>query len=486
MTYATMSHMHSRSEKRKELLIFLYLVVVSSLLLMKYSTSSPAYFMNQWVDTDASLTVGRSILQGIVPYRDLFDQRGPLLYLISALCSIFEFPNTFFGFYIYEVLCGGIFLYFCRKLLHVFSGESADVFLATAPFFYWLLLREADFGLGGSPEELCVPALMITLYILIRAIHLKEPLTFQKGIWIGLCAGYVFWIKYNMMGLYAGAAIAFLISYGMQSEWKRIGTVLLGVITGIGIMSFPVFLYFGLNRALSDMFTVYFADNILYYTTDYRILYKFYFSVIHLFSTIKNNLFLWIMIAIGGIYCFLREKLLFCFLLLAGGFHVFFVYQGGQPFPYYGYSFVIYGVMGYLWLEHLKYPAQAGKILIAVGLVFAAVPAFQALKVHFSSSQNETVQNRFAEDMDPDSTLLTYHSLDLGMYVAAGIKPSVYYSWVGNLMTKQISEVQDQYVEDEITEYVVSTEEIPQTVLSGKYRLIDHYNGYFLYQRIEE
>ena len=165
---------------------------------------------------------------------------------------------------------------------------------------------------------------------------------------------------------------------------------------------------------------------------------------------------------------------------------MFFVYQGGQPFPYYGYSFVIYGVMGYLWLEHLKYPAQAGKILIAVGLVFAAVPAFQALKVHFSSSQNETVQNRFAEDMDPDSTLLTYHSLDLGMYVAAGIKPSVYYSWVGNLMTKQISEVQDQYVEDEITEYVVSTEEIPQTVLSGKYRLIDHYNGYFLYQRIEE
>ena len=164
MTYATMSHMHSRSEKRKELLIFLYLVVVSSLLLMKYSTSSPAYFMNQWVDTDASLTVGRSILQGIVPYRDLFDQRGPLLYLISALCSIFEFPNTFFGFYIYEVLCGGIFLYFCRKLLHVFSGESADVFLATAPFFYWLLLREADFGLGGSPEELCLPAISIALY----------------------------------------------------------------------------------------------------------------------------------------------------------------------------------------------------------------------------------------------------------------------------------------------------------------------------------
>lgn len=486
MTYATISNMHIKSEKRKDLLIFLYFMGISSLLLIKYSTSSPAYLTNQWVDTNASLTVGKSILQGIVPYKDLFDQRGPLLYLISAICSLFELSNPFFGFYIYEALCGGIFLFYCRKLLQVFSQECSDVFLSTASLFYWLLLREPNFGLGGSPEELCVPALMITLYVLVRSIHLKKLLTFQEGIWIGLCAGYIFWIKYNMMGLFAGAAIAFLISYGMQSEWKQIGKILLGVLTGIGIISFPVFAYFGWNHALSDMFEVYFQDNILYYTTDHRILYKFYFSVIHLFSTIRDNLFLWLMIAAGGIYCFFKERQLFFFLLLSGGFHVFFVYQGGQPFPYYGYSFVIYGAMGYLWLKHLKNSVKLEKLLMSAGFAFSAIIALSALKKHFLFPQNETVQKHFAEEMNTDSTLLTYHSLDLGLYIAAAEKPSVYYSWVGNLMTKEISEIQDHYVENGATEYVVSEEEIPQTILSEKYRLIDQYNGFFLYQKTED
>ncbi len=252
--------------KKRSLGVFLWFLIVAAVLLMKYSTSSPAYFMNTWVDTNGNLTVGRAILKGIVPYRDLFEQRGPLLYFIYAFFSLVRTSNPFFGVYLYEVLCTAVFLYFCNKTLDVFGSTNADLFLITSPLFLWLMVRQPSFGLGGCPEELCLPVLMITSYILLKSIHQNTVVTFRQGIWIGLCAGYVFWIKYSMIGFFVGAAIPFLIEYGKKAQWKQIAKVILGVISGLGVITLPILVYFGINSALTDLFRVYFYDNIFGYS----------------------------------------------------------------------------------------------------------------------------------------------------------------------------------------------------------------------------
>ena len=472
-------------EKRKNLQIFVWFLIAAAILLIKYSGCSPAYFTNTWVDTNANMTVGKSILDGIVPYKDLFEQRGPWLYFINAFCSLFKAGNPFFGVYLYEVLCGGVFLYFCWKTILVFSRKSADIFVITSPLYFWLLLQETSFGGGGSPEELCLPALMCSLFLLIRSIHQKKLLTFREGILIGICAGYVFWIKYNMMGFFAGAAIAFLIGYGMKFEWKQIGSVLLGVICGIEIMTVPVLLYYGWNHALPDLFRVYFYDNIFYYTYDRRILYKLYFSAIHIIDSIKANRLMWMMTIAGGIFCLicLKEKFLVLFFLITGALHVIFVYQGGQPYPYYGYSFAIYSATGYLWLNRLTCPDKAGKIISATAMALCIIPAWKAISAHLKSDRNDLVQYRFTDEMGPDATLLNYFHIDIGFYNAGSLIPPVYYSWDGNLMGDEIREVQDQYIQDRKTEYIVSQEELPSDLLMDNYRLIDEYDDLFLYQR---
>ena len=45
------------------------------------SKSSPLYPMNDWVDVNCFFTVGRGMLHGLVPYRDLYEQKGDLLSL---------------------------------------------------------------------------------------------------------------------------------------------------------------------------------------------------------------------------------------------------------------------------------------------------------------------------------------------------------------------------------------------------------------------
>ena len=45
------------------------------------STCSPLYPFNPWDDANCFFTLGRGIIHGLVPYRDLYEQKGPLLTL---------------------------------------------------------------------------------------------------------------------------------------------------------------------------------------------------------------------------------------------------------------------------------------------------------------------------------------------------------------------------------------------------------------------
>ena len=73
---------------KNPLLRFLFACAASFLVLAVCSKSSFLYPMNDWVDVNCYFTVGRGILHGLVPYRDLYEQKGPLVYYVYALASL--------------------------------------------------------------------------------------------------------------------------------------------------------------------------------------------------------------------------------------------------------------------------------------------------------------------------------------------------------------------------------------------------------------
>ena len=66
------------------------------------STSSPLYATNFWTDTNIYFTIGRGMTQGLMPYTDLFDHKGPLLYMLYALGALVS-DTSFFGVFLLEV-----------------------------------------------------------------------------------------------------------------------------------------------------------------------------------------------------------------------------------------------------------------------------------------------------------------------------------------------------------------------------------------------
>ena len=75
-------------------IIAIIVTAISAITLL--SKSSPIYPFNDWFDSNCFLTVGKSMLHGLVPYKDLYEQKGPLLYMLHAVAAMFS-ETSFIG-----------------------------------------------------------------------------------------------------------------------------------------------------------------------------------------------------------------------------------------------------------------------------------------------------------------------------------------------------------------------------------------------------
>ncbi len=60
--------------KVSELLPCVIITMFSFGLLYFCSASSPRYAINPWVDANAFFTVGKAMANGIIPYKDIFEE----------------------------------------------------------------------------------------------------------------------------------------------------------------------------------------------------------------------------------------------------------------------------------------------------------------------------------------------------------------------------------------------------------------------------
>lgn len=74
--------------KKENRHFLLYSLLLAFVFLAVCSKSSFLYPFNDWYDANDFLTLGKGMLHGLVPYRDLYEQKGPILYAAHALCAL--------------------------------------------------------------------------------------------------------------------------------------------------------------------------------------------------------------------------------------------------------------------------------------------------------------------------------------------------------------------------------------------------------------
>ena len=420
-------------------------------------------------------------------YRDIYEQKGILLYVLHALAYRIS-ADTFFGVYLLEVLAGALFLFFAYKTVRLHARRGILFWL---PWLGALIYTSNSFCHGDSAEELCMPILMACIYISERAFRRGRALSFWDWLVAGLLGGCVLWIKFNILGFFLGWALVPLYrtlrDKGFVSTLRAVAGVLLGVL----VPSVPVLVYFIKNDALSDLWTAYFYNNIFLYSAAQdegqgvlsllQMLYgrvRVFISWAYPFAVPAFIGMVWYSLVSPAKY---RLAPAFAALLL-----VPLIFSGSLNLMYYWLAFAPFAVYGLIPLCVLtdrflqKDFRRVTAALTVVSLVCTGLFAW-------AFSQNTYLMQYEKEDMPQyqfkeiilsveDPSLLNYGFLDGGFYTVCDLVPESKYFCTLNIPLEEMYEAMNAQVALGLPDFVV-TRSTP--LVSNNYVCVASANMYF-------
>lgn len=467
------------SKRLKKLHIGLFCLIASALLLLLCSQCSPLYPINVWVDANCIFTVGRVMKEGGVLYRDIYEQKGPTLYLIHAIAACIS-DSSFLGVYVMEVLSFAATLYAaCR--MNMRRGK-VDVSVCAAALMGSFLLISRTFSFGDSAEEFCLPYLMGTLAIAFHQYGEKDGPMEARALFVcGLFAGMVATIKFTILGLFVGLCVAegvlALRHGGFMRAIKSAGVFLAGMLLPAAAWC----AYFAFHGALDDFYTSYLYNNIFLYNAEARSLVDLAYSV---YVTARSNP-IWVLAAVCGMILLLmngREKLQMRLAVLSMAVLAFAaVFCLGRIWPYYPlvlgvFSFIVPGEICARMASLRKAARRAACILLCV--LSVAVAWLLSPNAYLRAvAKEELAQSRLAEYIHEGATLLQYHYLDDGLYLMADCLPQQKYFVRLNVDYEEMIVELDRYVREAIPDYVL-TAWIPLPEEFDRYQLIATDAGY--------
>ena len=261
--------------KQQNLFLFLFSLMSSFFILMICSRSSFLYPMNDWVDSQCFFTVGKAMGNGQIVYRDIFEQKGILLYFLHMF-AYFMSHTTFIGVFLLEVVAGTFFMFCNIKIVSLYTDVRYAI--VVSGLCSVLIYSSRAFCKGDSAEELCLPFLSFALYCSTKAFHSSKWLANKELFAIGIVSACVLWIKYTMLGFFIGWIIIPVLWLIKEKKWKELAQTFLFIALGVAVITLPVLLYFALNHSLPYLWEVYFYKNMVSYSnTGENVTFFFFF-----------------------------------------------------------------------------------------------------------------------------------------------------------------------------------------------------------------
>ena len=455
-------------------------LLAACVLLLLCSQCSPLYPINVWGDANCLMTVGRVMKEGGVIYRDIYEQKGPTLYLIHAIAACIS-DSSFLGVYVLEALSFAAVLYLAYGMIKR-RRNNASAF-GGAVFIGACLLVGSTFSRGDSAEEFCLPYLMGALYLAFAHYGEKDGPMDPRALFVcGLLAGVVATIKFTILGLFIGLCIAegvlALRAGGMKRALHSAGVFLAGMLLPICAWC----AYFAAHGALGDFYTAYIHNNIFLYSDAARTA----MDVLHdIWDTVRGNI-LWVLLAgIGmlGLIADRREKLQLRLAVLSMAICSFAaVYLLGRTWHYSPLVLGVFALAAYGSLPGIEGRFCGRAARVAVGCVSCALALAVALWMSPNAylrgkPHRKLAQYRLAKYVHEGATLLQYSHLDDGLYLAANRLPQQKYFVRLNVNYDEMYEELDRYVAEAIPDYVVTAwSPLPEEF--DRYQLIAKDAGY--------
>ena len=238
--------------------------VISFVVVLIYSTSTSILYTEPSAgDSAIFMTIGKYWAKGAIPYVDLWDSKGPMIFFINALG--FTFLHSKYGIFIIQILSLSITAYFVFKLYRTTFNYIWSQCLTALSIFSIGMIYDG----GNTAEEYLLPLITYSCYSLYRYClkYEKEGHILHPARWAfiyGMVTSFSLMTRLtNAVGICIAVGFI-LVLLVIRKKWKNLFLNAITFIAGFLLLLVPFVIYFSSKDALDEMWY-----GTLFYNIDY-------------------------------------------------------------------------------------------------------------------------------------------------------------------------------------------------------------------------
>lgn len=233
-------------------------------LIMSYTTS-PLYGQGYTFAGDSTIfqLIGKAWSDGYVPYLELFDHKGPVIFFIDMLG--FSLCGNKIGVCLIQIISIFISAIFVYKLVRM-KTTSWMALLGTVITF---LSLSYTYSAGNSTEEFSLPFLCASVYFIFKYYNnmdnsVKHPR--QYAFFYGVSFSAMLLMRVTNAVILCSFVLAIMIYLILKKEWKNLFQNAVYFILGCFVIIVPFYLYFNHFGVAYDMLYATILYNMKYAT----------------------------------------------------------------------------------------------------------------------------------------------------------------------------------------------------------------------------
>lgn len=232
-------------------------VLLAVMMAFFIATNNSPLFLEIGADNAIFLTVGKAITQGWVPYVDIVENKGPVLFLLNALPQFFM-EGTLGVFIIEALMMVGATLLILNAARKI-QGEKRSALCTVAPVGVYFATLTNSINSGNFGEEYNLFLLVVGLWALVRAVTGEKKRQWASPFLLGLAFAAIALIKVSDVPACGVIILFYLIWMALEKRpfWKDF----FACVAGMALIAVPVFVYLGVNGAIGPMFEEYILSN---------------------------------------------------------------------------------------------------------------------------------------------------------------------------------------------------------------------------------
>lgn len=258
MLHSAISIIYHHVRTLVEKLPFLFFLMVACMVLLFNSAFSPLLDFNPLPSANMFRTIGLGIYDGLVPYRDLFDTKGFLCFLlVGTFAKIF--PGMFLGQWILSCCALAVTLWYWFLTARDI-GECKRPMMASLLCMLPLLLGNELMADGGTSDEYVLPFTSGIFYYTLLTMK-TEQISTTRLMLTGIYVSVIFWVKYTLCvapAILCAGALVSLLKKNRLAAFKA-GILWLAIFV---IISSCIIGYYALNNALEYLYYGYYRFHV--------------------------------------------------------------------------------------------------------------------------------------------------------------------------------------------------------------------------------